>query len=85
MRTHPDIGLLIKSVVRCQQTCCGLRAFARVMLICCKLTLIISQKCTSLQELFAGNNQVSNTREIFYLKVTAISTVKENDCKKSVI
>ena len=39
---------------------------------CCKITTyfwIIFQKCCSLQELFAGNNQVSNTREIFYLKV----------------
>ena len=30
MRTHPDIGFLVKSVARCQHTCCKLRVFVRV-------------------------------------------------------
>ena len=30
MRTHPDIGFLVKSVAGCQHTCCKLRVFVRV-------------------------------------------------------
>ena len=32
MQTYPDIDLLIKSVPRCQQTCCNLHVFGCVTL-----------------------------------------------------
>ena len=41
MRMYPDIGLFIKAMARCQQTCCNLTVFGGVAVLFNELSFIL--------------------------------------------